>query len=371
MNSKKVLICSNYAWTVYNFRMPLIRSLKRQGYNVEVVTQFDGYEKDIIQEVDGVHNLLISRKGMNPLTDLVTFSNLILKFFRLKPDLVLLFTIKPVIYGMLASRCFGIPSIPTITGLGTVFIRESIVTRIVKRLYYMALSSASVVFFQNNDDIRLFTEQKLIDSNLCRLSPGSGVDLNVFPESILEPSDNMTFLLIARMLWDKGVGEYVEAARIIKAKYPNVRFQLLGPRGVENRSAIADSKIDEWQEEGAVDYLGATDNVASFIERACCVVLPSYREGTSRVLLESAAMCRPLIATDVPGCREVVDEGITGFLCKPKDYVSLAQKMEMMVNLPHETRVSMGKQGREKIQNEFSEDIVCELYNQAINSGIR
>ncbi len=158
INPKKVLICSNYAWTVYNFRMPLIRSLKKQGYNVEVVTQFDGYEKNIIQEVDGVHNLLISRKGMNPLTDLVTFSNLILTFFRTKPDLVLLFTIKPVIYGMLASRCFGIPSIPTITGLGTTFIQESIVTRIVKRLYRMALSSASVVFFQNNDDKRLFTQ---------------------------------------------------------------------------------------------------------------------------------------------------------------------------------------------------------------------
>lgn len=371
MDSKKVLICSNYAWTVYNFRMPLIRSLKQQGYNVEVVTQFDGYEKNIIHEVDKVHNLLISRKGINPLTDFMTFSNIIIRFFRSKPDLVLLFTIKPVIYGMLASRCLGIPSIPTITGLGTTFIQESIVTRIVKRLYSIALSSASVVFFQNNDDMRLFTEQKFIDSDLCRLIPGSGVNLNAFPESTLEPSDNMTFLLIARMLWDKGVGEYVEAARVIKAKYPNVKFQLLGPRGVENRTAIVDSKIDKWQEEGTIDYLGETDNVASFIARACCIVLPSYREGTSRVLLESAAMCRPLIATDVPGCREVVDDGITGFLCKSQDYVSLAQKMEMMINLSHENRVSMGKKGREKIQNEFSEDIVCELYNQAINSVLQ
>jgi len=370
MNSKKVLICSNYAWTIYNFRMPLIRSLKKQGYNVEVVTQFDGYEKDIIQEVDEIHNLFISRKGMNPLTDFITFSNLIIRFFRSKPDLVLLFTIKPVIYGMLASKCFSIPSIPTITGLGTTFIRENIVTRIVKRLYRMALSSASLVFFQNNDDICLFTEQKLIDSDLCRLSPGSGVDLNAFPERTLEPSDNMTFLLIARMLWDKGVREYVEAARVIKKKYPNVSFQLLGPHGVENRTAIANSKMAEWQEEGVIEYLGATDNVACYIERVCCVVLPSYREGTSRVLLESAAMCRPLIATDVPGCREVVDDGVTGLLCKPKDYVSLSQKMEIMINLPHETRVSMGKRGRQKIQDEFSEDIVCDLYIDAIRSAI-
>ena len=370
MNAKRVLICSNYAWTVFNFRMPLIRSLKEQGYNVEVVTQFDGYEKNIIQEVDGVHDLFISRKGMNPFVDLVTFSNLILTFFRSKPDLVLFFTIKPVIYGMLASRCLGIPSIPTITGLGTIFIRENIVTRMVKRLYRIALFSASVVFFQNDDDEYLFIKQKLVDSDLCRLSPGSGVDLSAFPERTLEPSDNMTFLLIGRMLWDKGVREYVEAARVVKAKYPNVSFQLLGPHGVENRTAIAKSQMAEWQEEGVIEYLGATDNVAPYIERSCCVVLPSYREGTSKVLLESAAMCRPLIATDVPGCREVVDDGVTGLLCKPKDVVSLSQKMEIMINLPHETRVSMGKRGRQKIQNGFSEDIVCNLYIDAIKSAI-
>ena len=370
MNSKKVLICSNYAWTIHNFRMPLIRSLKKQGYIVEVVTQFDGYENHIKQEVDDIHNLLISRKGTNPLTDFITLSHLIIRFFRSKPDLVLLFTIKPVIYGLLASKFFSIPCIPTITGLGTTFIKESIVTRIIEVLYRIALSSASLVFFQNNDDIRLFTERKLIDTDNCRLSPGSGLDLNTFPEQILEPSDNMTFLLIARMLWDKGIWEYVEAARVIKTKYPNVSFQLLGPLGVENRTAIASSQMTEWQEDGVIEYLGETDNVASYIERACCVVLPSYREGTSRVLLESAAMCRPLIASDVPGCREVVEDSVTGLLCKPKDFFSLSQKMEIMINLPHETRISMGKKGRQKIQDEFNEDIVCDLYIDAVRSAV-
>lgn len=370
MNSKKVLICSNYAWTIHNFRMPLIRSLKKQGYSVEVVTQFDGYENHIKHEVDDIHNLLISRKGTNPLTDFITLSHLVIRFFRSKPDLVLLFTIKPVIYGLLASKFFSVPSIPTITGLGTTFIKESKVTRIVEVLYRIALSSASLVFFQNNDDIRLFTERKLIDADKCRLSPGSGVDLNAFPERTLESRDNKTFLLIARMLWDKGVREYVQAARVIKTKYPNVSFQLLGPLGVENRTAIASSQMAEWQEDGVIEYLGETTNVAPYIERACCVVLPSYREGTSRVLLESAAMCRPLIATDVPGCREVVDDSVNGLLCKPKDFFSLSQKMEIMINLPHETRVSMGKKGRQKIQDEFSEDIVCDLYLNAVRSAV-
>lgn len=371
MNSKKILICSNYAWTIFNFRMSLIRSLKEQGYSIEVLTQFDGYEKNIIQEVDKVHHLFISRKGINPFIDLITIFNFFLFFLRIKPDLILFFTIKPVIYGMLASKFFGIPSIPTITGLGTTFIKENIITKIVKRLYGIALSSASVVFFQNNDDKSLFIEEKLLDSNLCRLSPGSGLDLSAFPESKIEPRDNMTFLLIARLLWDKGIGEYIEAAKVIKAKYPNVNFQLLGPRGVKNRSAISDLKIDEWEQDGVISYLGETDDVASFIKKACCVVLPSYREGTSRVLLESAAMCRPLIATDVPGCREIVDDGITGFLCKSKDYISLAKKIDTMINLSYKDRVSMGKKGREKIQNEFSKDIVCELYNETINSVLQ
>lgn len=370
MDRRRVLICSNYAWTVFNFRMPLIRSLKDRGYIVEVVTQFDGYEKNIIQEVDEVYDLFISRKGMNPFVDLLTFSNLMLRFFRSKPDLILLFTIKPVIYGMLASKFTGIPGIPTITGLGTIFIRESIVTRIVKRLYRIALFSASVVFFQNEEDENLFIQQKLVDSGLCRLSPGSGVDLSAFPERTLEPSDDMIFLLIGRMLWDKGVREYVEAARFIRANYSNVSFQLLGPLGVENRTAITVSQMAEWQEEGVIEYLGVTDNVAPYIERACCVVLPSYREGTSRVLLESAAMCRPLIATNVPGCREVVDDGVTGLLCKSKDVVSLSRKMETMINLSHEARVSMGKKGRQKVQSGFSDDIVCDLYVDAIESAM-
>ena len=166
-----------------------------------------------------------------------------------------------------------------ITGLGTAFITDSWITKVVKTLYKIALSSVSAVFFQNNDDRDLFLTQQLVDPKICRLSPGSGVDLNAFPEKTLELSDNMTFLLIARMLWDKGVREYVEAARLIKTKYPNVSFKLLGPLGVENRTAIASYQMIEWQDDGVIEYLGETDNVARYIEKACCVALPSYREG--------------------------------------------------------------------------------------------
>ena len=255
-----------------------------------------------------------------------------------------------------------------VTGLGTAFIADTWVTKVVKVLYRYALSAASVIFFQNTEDKDLFVEQKLVDPQVCRLTPGSGVDLNKFSYSVLSNTNKTVFLLIARMLWDKGVGEFVEAARIIKTRYPNIQFQLLGPVGVQNRTSISKTQIQEWVKEGFIEYLGETEDVVSYIDKACCVVLPSYREGTSRVLLEAAAMGRPLIATDVPGCREVIDDGITGFLCKPRDHISLAQTIELMLKLPHEKRRVMGAKGRDKVKSQFNQDIVCDLYVEAIKS---
>jgi len=366
---KTIVISSNYAWTVYNFRMPLIRRLKSEGYRVAVLTQFDGYEKKIAAEVDDIKPLFISRKGVNPLVDVLTILNFVEYFLRFKPDVLLSFTIKPVIYGSIASRLTNVKSIVTITGLGTTFISNTWITKVVRALYRFALSSVSSIFFQNDDDKYIFVNQQLIDSQVCRLTPGSGLDLDKF--SYTEPRDttDMVFLLIARMLWDKGIAEFVDAAGVIKERYPNTRFQLLGPLGVENRTSIPRSKMAEWQKDGIIEYLGETNNVASYIETACCVVLPSYREGTSRVLLEAAAVGRPIIATDVPGCREVVTDGITGFLCEARNSFSLSKKMELMLKLSFEKRCMMGVRGREKVENEFNQDIVCDQYIEAIKGS--
>lgn len=346
--------------------MALIRRLNKEGYKVCILTQFDGYETLIAKEVDQIKPLFISRKGVNPFVDFFTILAFVKHFILLKPAITILFTIKPSIYGSIAARVTKVKSIVMITGLGTAFITDTWITKVVKILYKFALSSVSLIFFQNVDDKELFINQKLVDSKVCRLTPGSGLDTDKFPYVDLMRTSDTVFLLISRMLWDKGIGEFVDAARAIKQRYPNARFQLLGPLGVENRTSIPTSKMVEWQEEGIIEYLGETDNVASYIEKASCIVLPSYREGISKVLLEGAAMGRPLITTDVPGCREVVDNGVTGFLCKPRDYVSLSQKIETMLNLPHEAWIVMGAKGREKIENEFNQNIVCDLYVQAI-----
>jgi len=365
--NKRVVICSNYAWTIYNFRMALIRRLKSEGFEVFILTQFDGYEKYISKEVDEIKSLFISRKGINPLVDILTIFHFVLHIMTLKPSLLIFFSIKPVIYGSIAAKLMRIRSIVMITGLGTAFITDSWITKVVKTLYKFALSSSSTVFFQNHDDRNLFISEKLVDPKICRLIPGSGVNLEKFAYSDFQNSSNTTFLLIARMLWDKGIGEFVDAARVIKEKYPNTRFQLLGPLGVENRTAIPNLQMREWENEGCIEYLGETDDVVAYINRASCVVLPSYREGTSRVLLEAAAVGRPLIATNVPGCREIIDDEINGFLCKPRDYISLAQKIELILSCSHETLVKMGIKGREKVINEFHQDIVCDLFIDAIN----
>jgi len=363
---KTILICSNYAWTIYNFRMPLIKFLKKKGYVIYVLTQFDGYEHYIEKEVYQIKPLFISRKGINPFLDLLTILDFIRYFKLIKPDILLPFTIKPVIYGSIVARLFKVRTIASIEGLGTAFMTDNWVMKVVKILYKFALSSASTVFFLNVDDRDLFVKTKLISANVCRLTPGSGIDLDTFGYVDLPKKDNMVFLLVARMLWDKGVGEFVEAARLIKLKYPHVDFQLLGPLGVENRTAISDRQVDDWCKEGIIKYLGETDKVAKYIEEACCIVLPSYREGTSRVLLEGAAIGRPLIASDVPGCREVIEHGVTGFLCKPKDYLDLSEKLEEMISLPYQVRKIMGDRGRKKVVNEFTQNIVCDLYIDAI-----
>ena len=366
MDSKIVLICSNYAWTIFNFRMNLIRRLKKEGFKVIVLTQFDGYENHIKKEVNRIEPLFISRKGINPFVDLITLFNFVKIFLVYRPHTVLLFTIKPVIYGSLAARLTKICSISMITGLGTAFIKNSWLTKFIKYLYKISLKSTKTIFFQNTDDKDLFVKNKIVKSKFCEITPGSGIDLDKFEQSALPNKNDLIFLYVGRVLRDKGVEEFIDAAKMVKEKYPSARFQILGPIKSQNRTAISFQEIKKWQDKKIIEYLGQTDNVTHFINKALCVVLPSYREGTSRALLEAAAVGRPIIASDVPGCREIIDDGKSGFLCKPKDSEDLANKIEKMISLSHESRVNMANKGRLKVQKEYSEEIVLNYFINAI-----
>ena len=368
----KIVIVSNTSWSLFNFRLELARSMKEKGYEVVLVAPYDEYSDRLSEEFE-YYDICMNNKGTNPKEDIKTTFDFYKLYKKIKPDVVLHYTIKPNIYGTIACSLLGIKTINNIAGLGTLFIRQNFVTKIAKFLYKYSQNKANKIFFQNKDDLELFIEENLVDKDKCDVLPGSGVDIDKFKPIQREKKDNIfRFLLISRMIWNKGIGEYVEAAKMIKQKYENVEFLLLGAVGVDNPTAISKETIKKWEKEKIIKYLGTTDNVKLEIAKADCIVLPSfYREGVPRVLLEAAAMEKPIITTNNVGCKEVVDDGINGFLCKIKDSKNLAKKMDKMLNLTEKERIKMGKAGRKKIIKEFNEEIVINKYLQIIRELIK
>ena len=362
-----VAIVLNSSWQAYNFRLNLARALKEEGHKVVFIAPYDEKYSEILKQEFDFYPVHIDPKGMNPLQDFKTMLSLFKLFRSIRPNVVMNFTIKPNIYSAISAGILGIKVINNITGLGTIFIKESIVTKLAKLLYKVALGFSNKVFFQNSDDMNLFVENGLVNKNKCALLPGSGVDLNKFtPKHKERENDTFVFLVIARLLKDKGIVEFIDACKIIKEKQTNMQCQLLGSVGAENQTAITKDELQTWVDQGLVNYLGTTDKVEDVIANADCVVLPSYREGTPRSLLEASAMEKPIITTNVVGCKEVVDDGVNGYLCEVNNAEDLAEKMQALLNLSQDERVLMGKAGREKITQEFDEKIVIKKYVQCL-----
>jgi len=363
---KKIAISINTSWNIYNFRLGLIKALQKEGFEVYAIAPKDDYS-DKLESLRVKHiDIFMNNKGTNPVEDIKTIWEYYKIYKQIKPDVALHYTIKPNIYGTIGAKLAGVKVINNISGLGTVFLNDSISSKIARNLYKVALQFSNKVFFQNPSDKELFIQKKLVEENKTDLLPGSGIDTGKFKPLEKEKSDKFKFLFIARLVRDKGIIEYIEAAQEILKDYKNVEFQVLGAFYPGNPTAITKEQIDEWIKNGIITYLGVSDNVSEIIKNSDCVVLPSYREGLSRVLLEAASMAKPIITTDTPGCRDVVEDGINGFLCKVKDSKDLADKMEKMLNLSEEERIKMGKAGREKIIKEFDEKIVIEKYLKAI-----
>lgn len=368
----KLLISINTAWNLVNFRSGLICTLVSHGYDVIAVAPTDEYAHQLAELGCRFVPLPMDNKGTRPGRDLM----LLWRFVRLMrkecPAVFLGYTVKPNVYGSLAAHIASVPVINNVAGLGTVFIKGGWLNRLVRVLYRVALARSRKVFFQNEDDRQLFITGGLVDEALTDRLPGSGVDLSKYKPVRLPGKYQIRFLLIARMLWDKGVAEYVEAAGLLKRHGLKAEVCLLGFLDVQNPAAISKSQMDEWMTEGVVRYLGMSDNVREEIAQADCVVLPSfYREGTPRALLEAAAMARPIITTDSVGCRDVVEDGVNGFLCRPKDASDLADKMARMIGMSFAEREAMGLRGREKVEREFDEKIVIQKYLEAIEAILR
>ncbi len=375
----KVLLVANTAWSLYKFRKNIIKQLIEAGHIVILHAPYDEFADKLVEIGATFYAAFnLSSKGMNPVKDLLYFKELKHFYKKINPDIVFQYTIKPNIYGTLAAKFNRIPSISIITGLGYTFIKGSLLTKFVRCLYRFSLRWTKEVWFLNTDDKELFINEQIIKNDKAvLLTCGEGIDAaaeynpaEIKPHSFgsLE-GGGINFILICRLLFDKGVREYVNAARLIKQQYQEVTFHIIGYLNVNNPSAISPEQMDSWVKEKLVVYHGSTDDVRPFIMGADCLVLPSYREGMSTILMEAASLAKPVITTDIPGCREIVENNVTGFLCKVKDDKDLADKMRTFIDLSNVQKKEMGVKARIKMSSEFSTRKVFKIYEIAINNA--
>lgn len=365
----KVAIVLNTSWNIYNFRMNFVRTLLEKGYEVHTIAPVDSYTARLVDAGCHHHPVRMDSRGINPIKDFALILELRGIYKRVRPDIILHYTIKPNIYGAVAAATLGIPTVNNVCGLGTVFLRNNILSRVAILLYRWSFRFPKKVFFQNPDDRDLFIKQNLVAPESADLLPGSGIDLQRFAPQPFRRNTTFTFLLISRLITDKGILEYVEAIRRLKAEGINARFQLLGAKDPLHRRGIPVETIQQWIDDRTVEYLGTTEDVRPFIHAADCIVLPSYREGTPHTLLEAASCAKPIVATDVPGCKQVVEHNVNGLLCRLKDADDLAEKMKAISRLRDEALLQFGENGRKKMEEEFDESRVIGKYLDAITAS--
>jgi len=351
--TKHILIISSELFSLINFRSSLIKYLIDGGHRVTVLVPKEKYNTEVtIQKLKSMGVIFksysLSRAGLNPFKDYLSYKSICFVISQCKPDIVIAYTAKPVIYAGMAMRHFPkISFFPLITGLGYGFtegdgLKRKLIRQLMIILYRKGLKNSKGVIFQNPDDERLFYKLKIIFKNMSsHIVHGSGVDLDLYPFSPLPKKP--IFLMLARLLIDKGVREYAEAARIVKAQFPKAIFQLAG-RLDSNPSTISSNELNFWINEGSIQYLGEISSVQKIIASCRFYVLPSYREGTPRSVLEAMATGRPIITTDTPGCRETVIHGKNGLLVSPQNSESLANAMIQLLEKNEDKIQSMGRE---------------------------
>ena len=368
----KFLIIASYPASILKFRGALIKALKDKGFEIHIAApEFEIFPEEY-ENLTAlgyvVHPIPMQRTGTNPLNDAKTLSALYVLMRKIKPSHVMGYTIKPVIYGSLAAKLARVPHrFALITGLGYAFqgadeqdYKKSNLQKVMHKLYSVALASTHKVFFQNPDDDALFRTMKILPPNASTtVVNGSGVDISEYSVQPFATVDDILtprFLLIARLLGAKGVREYAQAARIIKEKYPQAQFDLVGWID-DNPDAIKQQELDKWIDDGLLNFWGKLSDVQPAIAASSIYVLPSYREGTPRTVLEAMAMGRPIITTDAPGCRETVSDGYNGYLVPVKAVKELAAAMECFIVNP-ELITEMGKASRQLVEEKFDVDAV-------------
>ncbi len=360
-NKKTVLILVNKQTTILNFRLEVVEGLVKNGYNVVVSVPWG----DRLSEIEAVGATVIPIKmekdATNPIKDFALMLNYRKLIKKTKADVVLSYTIKPNVYGGMAAAGLRVPYVANITGLGTALVGKGALQKLALALYKVGFSKISKVFFQNADNMDFFQKHKIAIGK-HELIPGSGVNLSKFGVIDYPPEGMVEFAFISRIRKEKGIDQYIDAARAIREKYPNTRFHVCG-----FGDSYYENLMRELDDEGVIVYHGLLNDVRVMLKDVHCVIHPTYYpEGMSNVLLESAASARPIISTDHPGCRETIDDGVNGYIVNKCDSADLIAKIEQFMKLPHEKKREMGLKGREKVEREFDRNIVVERYLQTV-----
>ncbi len=362
--NRKILILANSDKGLYNFRKELIDKLLNNQYLVYIVVPKGARTPELIEMGCHVIDISLERQGTNPLKDM----NLFLKYKKIlkeiKPEIVLTYTIKPNIYGGIACRLAKIPYIANITGLGSAIEDGGILSKILLKMYEIAFKKIKCVFCQNEANLKFLIESKIVKNDRLKLIPGSGVNLDKFQLKPYPDDDIIRFIFVGRIMKKKGIEQYLETAEYIKNKYSSVEFGIVG-RYEEKYS----EKIKQLQNKNIIKYYGEQADVKPFLEKASCIIHPTfYAEGMSNVLLEAAATGRPAITTNRPGCKEIVDDGKTGFLIKEQNTEDLIDKVERFIKLDMDKKKEMGIAARKKVEDKFNRNIVINRYMEEINN---
>lgn len=363
-----ICFVSNSAWSVYNFRIDVIRSFINQGHRVMVIAATDDYAGRLQQEGCNFISIQFNNRTQNPLEDYSLYNHLKKLYKEYRPDIIFHYVIKPNIYGSLAAAAENIPSVAVITGLGYSFAKRNWLYALIRTLYKNALKKTAEVWFLNNEDAKHFIAHKLVKVEKTRVLHGEGVNTNYFKRAQTSPrAEKFSFLMSTRLLKSKGIAVYANAARIIKNKNYDVHFDLIGFYEKHHPDSVHREDIERWQQEGLITYKGFATDVRSFLSAADCFVFPSfYNEGVPRCLMEAASMELPVITSLNRGCREVVTDNITGYLCNMNDPFDLADKMQQMLLASADQRSVMGKNGRALVMEKFSIDKTIAEYGQAL-----
>lgn len=356
----KIAVIANTSWNVYNFRKGIVTNLLAHGNQVIVIAPQDSYTSQLQSWGCDFYPIHMTATGSNPLLEIKCINEIRKITRKTKPDIFISYTIKANLYGIIVASIYHLPIICNVSGLGTAFLAKNIKTTIARSLYRLLFKKASHVFFQNRDDQEDFLRLVPLNPNRNSVIPGSGIDLNSYKPIKKVDSEKIRFLMISRLLIEKGTLEYIHAASELANEH--CEFWLVGDWDPNHSQSISRDEFDLMLKKEKIQYLKHTDEIKKEIASSDVIVLPSYREGTPRTLLEGAAMGKPLITTDVPGCKEVVDDGVNGLLCEPKNADSLSSAMKRMLLMGTSNRNKMGKMSRRKAENGFDEQIIIQAY---------